>query len=191
MEKINRRDALRQTALILGYAVSASSIAGVMAGCQANTSSTNHNGPTVLAPPQMDLVAALAERILPKTADSPGANEANVQQFVDAMLGDYMQPEEAEMFLKGLDDITTRCMNAHGKTFVELSEAEQDALLTELAADTPAQGASFWGKMRELTILGYFTSELVGREHLKYDPIPGEYIGCIPLSDTGGVNWTL
>jgi hypothetical protein len=191
MEKINRRDALRQTALILGYAVSASSVAGVMAGCQANTSSASNWTPSIMAPPQADLVTAVAERILPKTADSPGAKEVQVQQFVDAMLGEYMQPEEAEMFLRGLDDLTTRSMNAHGKTFVELSDTEQDALLQELAAETSPQGPSFWRKMRELTILGYFSSEVVGKEHLKFDPIPGEYVGCIPLSDTGGVNWTL
>ena len=38
-------------------------------------------------------------------------------------------------------------------------------------------------RVRELTIVGYFTSETVGKTVLHYDPIPGRYDGCIPLAE--------
>jgi hypothetical protein len=44
--------------------------------------------------------------------------------------------------------------------------------------------------MREATILGYFTSEEVGRKVLHYDPVPGRYDPCVPIGDVGSVVWT-
>ena len=44
--------------------------------------------------------------------------------------------------------------------------------------------------IRELSLVGYFTSEKVGTEVLNFDPIPGEYLPCIPVSDIGNA-WTI
>ena len=44
--------------------------------------------------------------------------------------------------------------------------------------------------MSGLTKQGFFTSKEIGTKVLIYDPIPGEYKGCIPLADVGGT-WTL
>ncbi len=188
MQKINRREALKQTALILGYAVSASSIAAVMNGC--TPTQTDNWTPKILNPAQADMVAEIAECILPKT-DTPGAKEVGVQTFIDQVLDGYMAPEEVEAFLAGLDALTLRSINHHGKTFVELDPAQQNALLTEIAGEAEGTRDSFWAKMRELTMTGYFSCEKVGKEVLKYEAIPGKFVGCIPLSDTGGVAWTL
>jgi hypothetical protein len=34
--------------------------------------------------------------------------------------------------------------------------------------------------MKELTILGFFTSEIGATKVLKYTPVPGRYNGCVP-----------
>jgi len=39
-------------------------------------------------------------------------------------------------------------------------------------------------------LFGYYTSEKVGEEILSYDPVPGVFQGCIPLSDVGNA-WSL
>jgi hypothetical protein len=49
----------------------------------------------------------------------------------------------------------------------------------------------FFARMKELTWIGFFTSELIGENYLNYDPVPGVYDGCIPLDDTGGKVWSL
>ena len=36
----------------------------------------------------------------------------------------------------------------------------------------------------------YFTSEPVGKNVLHYDPIPGQFAGCVPISEVGNVSWT-
>ena len=42
----------------------------------------------------------------------------------------------------------------------------------------------------ELTVLGYFTSETVGKTVLHYDPVPGRFEACIPLAEVGNRAWT-
>lgn len=44
--------------------------------------------------------------------------------------------------------------------------------------------------IRNLSLLGYFTSEKVGREVLNFDPIPGRYEPCVPISEIGNA-WTI
>jgi len=44
--------------------------------------------------------------------------------------------------------------------------------------------------VREFALLGYFTSERIGKEVLVYDPIPGGFKPCIPVSDVGNA-WTI
>jgi hypothetical protein len=34
--------------------------------------------------------------------------------------------------------------------------------------------------MKQLTMLGYFTSEVGSTQALRYVPVPGKYEGCIP-----------
>ena len=39
----------------------------------------------------------------------------------------------------------------------------------------------FFQRMKELTVTGYFTSEIGATKALEYLPIPGKFQGCIPL----------
>jgi hypothetical protein len=38
---------------------------------------------------------------------------------------------------------------------------------------------------KELTLLGFFTSEPGATQVLQYDPVPGAYHGCVPLEEVG------
>ena len=51
-------------------------------------------------------------------------------------------------------------------------------------------GGRFFPLLREYTLLGYFTSERVGREVLHYDPVPGRWAPCVPLAEVGDRLWT-
>jgi hypothetical protein len=43
---------------------------------------------------------------------------------------------------------------------------------------------------KELTLLGFFTSEPGATQVLQYVPIPGSWHGCVPLSEAGnGKTW--
>src|SRR5437762_10021618 len=64
-ETIDRREALRRAALLLGGALAAPTVAGVLAGCQAARVPDGAWAPRALSRAQVELVAAMAEHILP------------------------------------------------------------------------------------------------------------------------------
>ena len=44
--------------------------------------------------------------------------------------------------------------------------------------------------LKELTMLGFFTSEPGASQVLQYSPVPGAYKGCVPVSEAGnGKTW--
>jgi gluconate 2-dehydrogenase gamma chain len=73
---MNRREALKQTTLILGYAVSAPVAAAMLNGCKAKPQ-LNYK-PVFFDEEQAALLAEIAETILPKTS-TPGAKDAGVK----------------------------------------------------------------------------------------------------------------
>jgi hypothetical protein len=170
---IDRREALRRAALILGGVISAPVIAGVLAGCGRRRSGA-------LSSDQLELVATIADHIIPET-DTPGARAVGVHEFIDAMLAEAYAGEERQRFVAGLADVDRRARSAHGRSFVECPAAEQLAVLEALdrAAD-PAFRA-----LKELTIVGYYTSEIGATRELHHEPVPGRYDGCVPLAKIG------
>src|SRR2546426_11080693 len=81
---IDRREALRRVTLLLGGALSASPLAGVLAGCETRRTPDGAWAPRALTSEQGGLVAAGAEHILPQT-DTPRAPAAPVPPLLDAL----------------------------------------------------------------------------------------------------------
>jgi gluconate 2-dehydrogenase gamma chain len=184
---ITRREAIRRTAMMLGVALTPSLLSGVL---QAQTAASAGNAaPRFLSAGQFAITGAIAERILPKS-DTPGARDVGVPAFLDLMYGQYMTAEEKIVFAAGLADIDSLSQTTAQRGFAQLSPAQQDAVLTKVAVAAQNQEKTFFHLIKELTLLGYFTSERIGKNVLHYDPIPGRYDGCIPLSDVGNRSWT-
>ncbi len=189
---MNRRDALKQTTFILGYAISGATIAGLMNGCKADTT-IDWQG-AFFSPKQVHTISEIAETILPKT-DTPGAKDVMVERFVDVMVKEHYSAADQQDFLKGLEAFEADCQQTFGKAFSDCTSEERGQLLTKYEQQSGKTQPSIWGnavgkattvpfyrKLKALTLLGYFTSETVGKHLLHYDPIPGKFIGCVPLA---------
>lgn len=185
---LTRREALRRAALFLGAALTPSLVTGVL---EAQTPAPAAAGakPSYLTGAQLATVGAVAERILPRT-DTPGALDAGVPAFIDLMYGKYLGDEDRKMFTTGLADLEASSAATHQRGFTALTAEQQDALLTAVAKVSQARPKSFFAQIKELTVVGYFTSEPVGRTVLNYDPVPGPYKGCVPIAEVGNRSWT-
>src|SRR5438309_3993257 len=128
---IDRREALRRAALLLGSTLSTSTIAGVLAECEVRRTSEGAWTPRALTSDQLELVATIAEHNLPET-DTPGARAALVHRFIDAMLADSYPPDERQRFVAGLADVDARAQRSSGRAFLRCAVAEQRALLEQL-----------------------------------------------------------
>jgi hypothetical protein len=184
---MTRREAIKRATLVLGVALSPSILAGVM-HAQAATNGMAAK-PAYLSHQQFKTLAAIADRILPPT-DTPGALDVGVPAFVDLIYGEYLTPAEKRVLATGLAGVDTASAKKHRRPFSELKPAEQDAMLKEIAIASQKKEKTFFHLIKELVVLGYFTSEPIGRNVLHFDPIPGRYDACIPLSEVGNVSWT-
>jgi len=191
---ITRREALAQVALLLGGAISAPTLAGALdaATRRAWTAPPRDWAPRTLDARQLELVAVMAEHIVPQT-DTPGARAAGVHRFVDTLLSDHYPTPERDGFLAGLADVDARARSRQGKTFVECAADQQLAMLTEMdEAAYPAAGSDasrapetrFFRRVKELTLVGYYTSQIGATQELHPSPF-GAYRGDIPYSSVG------
>lgn len=184
---LTRREAIQRATLFLGVALSPSLLTSVM---QAATPSGGVNAkPVYLSAQQFAIAGAVAERILPGT-DTPGARDVGVPAFIDLMFGKYLAASDKQVVATGLAEVEAASVAAHKKSFLQLTDAQQDALLTTLAEASKTKVRTFFHQFKELTVLGYFTSETVGKTVLHYDPVPGRFEACIPLAEVGNRAWT-
>lgn len=182
---MNRREAIQRAALLLGAAITPSILQGVL---HAQVPAAGAK-PQFLTAPQFATVGAVAERILPRT-DTPGAIDVGVPAFIDVMVGKYLTPAERRTFEAGLAEVEAKSTAGHRAAFGKLTGAQQDALLESMAEAAQAKTGTFFHLIKELTILGYFTAEPVGKNITHYEPIPGRFQGCIPLAEVGNRAWT-
>ncbi len=195
---MNRREAIERTALMLGYAVSAPALAGILKGCKA-APDLNYK-PVFFNQDQAVLISNVAEIIIPKTS-TPGAKAAGVPRFIDTMLNEVYSKKDQDGFLKGLAEFDEEVKRSCGDHFIDCGPEEQAAFVKkqhDAAFVKPVEGMStaWWGsgggaekpfilKVKELTLLGFFTSEPGATQVLQYNQVPGPYQGCLPLADVG------
>lgn len=190
MENIKRREAIKRTAWIMGGVLSAPTIAGILNGCTPKPELTWT--PSFFNEDQARLVMEVAETILPKT-DTPGAKDLGVPGFIEEMVSIVWDEEKRNDFMQGLTQLNDACKKEMGTDFVSLDATKQKAFCKkkdEEAKTAPWEDKPVFWSLKELTIVGYYTTEHGATEELQYIAIPVEQHGCLPLSETGnGKTW--
>ena len=197
---VNRREALKRIAFLMGGTVSASAILAIEKGYSATTSVASK--PTVLRPPQVAIVSAVADIMIPRT-DTPGAIDVGVPGFIDLMLKDVYTQEDRERYLAGVAEFDAAARGEQGKKFVALEAPQQLALVRkfhdaavveERRPHSPRTHLQrpFILMTKELTLLGFFTSQVGATQVLQYVAVPGSYHACLPLEQAGnGKTWAV
>lgn len=192
-ELVTRREAILRVSAMLG-GVALVGQGAMLTGCAP--------APQTDAPPPQDtpvpddalftdeeiaLLDEIAETILPET-DTPGAKAAGVGPFMALMVTDCYWPDEQQIFKAGMQAIDRQSTALYGAGFMSATPTQRLALLESLDAEQLAltesrpedAPAHYFRMMKELTLLGYFTSE-VGYSHaLRYAETPGRFDPCVP-----------
>lgn len=188
---MDRREAITRVALLLGGAVIGAN--AFLSGCKSSTP----KGPGLLDKDQLAFLNEIAETILPATA-TPGAKEADVAPFMNNMVTDCYEPKDQEIFIAGLKKLDETCRKQQGKQFMDCSPEERTAFLITLDAEQkkytsekkPEDPGHYFRMYKELTLLGYFTSEAGSTRALRYVAVPGKFEPCIPYKKGEGA-WAL
>ncbi len=179
---LNRREALARIAVLMGGAV-------VIGG------STYLSGATVAgkAPTReftaedIALLDEIGDTIIP-TTNTPGAKSVKIGAFIVMMVTDCYEDANHAIFLEGLTAINDAARAKCGKDFMAASATERTALLNELdAAQKKHQAAKaknapvhYFRMMKQLTLLGYFSSEVGVTQAMRFAEVPGSYDGNAP-----------
>ncbi len=143
---------------------------------------------SLLTPERSRVMEALAEVIIPAT-DTPGASEAGVTGFVAALVDGWLDDDDRDRFLAGLDTVDPACRERFGSPFAECAPGEQAAFvgdldeeLTRLREDRAADETQyFFHDVKRFTLTAYFTSE-AGLDALGYRTTFRTFEGCAPLT---------
>ncbi len=185
MTQLSRREAIYRVGLFMGGVISAPALS-ILNGCQPKNQETANDG-RLFNNDRKNIISAISALIIPVT-DTPGALEANVPDYIQVMITDCYPDEDQERFVTGLDEIDKEAKNSFDKSFLNLEETQQVELLTRLekeAVEKRKNDPEFVPPallmLKELTLIGYFTSEVGATQALNYVPVPGKYEGCVPL----------
>lgn len=179
---MNRRDALSSVAILLGGTIIGSEVF-MLSGCNSSTQAVND----LFNLKDVKLLDEIAETIIPKT-ETPGAKDAKTGAFMAMMVKDCYVPEDQKIFVAGLKKIDDEAKKSYALKFMELDTNQRKQLLTKIDAEQKdytqnkkkEEPTHYFRMMKELTMLGYFTSEEGGSKQLKYIEVPGRYDACIP-----------
>lgn len=186
-ERLDRRQALKKTGLFVGGSLSLPVLTSLLQGCK--TPLDPDWTPSFFSVDESETLAHLAESIIPRT-DTPGALDAKVHRYLDVMASEIFPAEQTTRFKSGLNGFMEMCASKFGEAYGALSADQKKEALDIASSTESSDGMNFFEIMKGMTIAGFFTSEVGAKEVLKFDPIPGEYQGCIPVEDVGGT-WAI
>jgi hypothetical protein len=178
---VTRREAIRRVSALLG-GVSLIGQGAWLAGCTTAESASRD----LFSESDVVLLDEIADTILPATK-TPGAKAAGVGPFIAIMVRDTYDPREQRVFRDGLETLERESRKQNGGGFMASSPAQRLALLERLDREAieymRGPGANdrphYFRMMKELTLLGYFTSEIGYTQAMRYVETPGRFEPCI------------
>jgi hypothetical protein len=189
MMTMTRREAVIRMATAMGLTAIGPRL--LAAAVSASAGNTNFSAD------ELALLDEIGDTIIPAT-DIPGAKAVGIGAFIAMMVRDCYPPRDQGEFKAGLAEIEKRFSAVHGKRFGEGAAQERTAFLNQLdeeqkaftkahriephtdGSETPEAPYHYFRMMKDLTILGYFSSELGATKALRFTEVPGGYDGAAP-----------
>ncbi|GGZ73367.1 gluconate 2-dehydrogenase subunit 3 family protein [Algibacter mikhailovii] len=195
---MNRRNALKNIGLTLGYTAVLPSALSILQSCKTETEIWT---PQFFSVDEGVVIQNLVDLMLPTTKNSPGALEVNVPEFIDLYALKVYDAEKAKKYKEEIQSIMNEiAIPQTGVT--DLKKEDYDFVLSKyLKASKEEQKQFVQTKnivfqalidLRNQAIWAFKNSEEIGENVLAYDPIPGIQKGCISVNEaTGGKAWSL
>ena len=179
---LTRREAIKRVSALFGGVALVGQAAMLTVPARAAARSAEFDAKAIA------LLDEIAETILPET-DTPGAKAAGAGAFMALMVTDTYAANEQNIFRAGLASLDTRCRESFGRGFLAANADQRLSLLEALDAEqfdymgqkADSAPAHFFRMMKELALLGYFTSEIGYTKAMRYLETPGRYDPCVPF----------
>lgn len=178
---MQRREAVQYISLLLGGTLVGAN--AFIAGCK----TADKKSTAAFSQDDVAYLDEIADTILPATS-TPGAKAARVGQFMTVMVNDCYEEKDQKVFHEGMGKLNDAAKKQFSADFMKLNGQQRHDLLVKLDNEQkeyatnkkPEDPAHYFRMMKELTLMGYFTSEIGTTQARRYVPVPGRYEGCIP-----------
>jgi hypothetical protein len=188
---LDRREAIRRVSALLGGVVLVGGSA-LWTGCRAER--VPGSG-TTFSEADIAYLDEIAETILPETT-TPGAKAAKVGAFMALMVTDTYEDKDQRIFRDGMRLLDEASSTSNGTPFMDATAAQRLTLLQRLDGEQKAyQDAKkdddpthYFRMMKELALLGFFTSEVGMTKAMRYVESPGRFDPCVP-HEAGETSW--
>ncbi len=178
---ITRREAVARLTAITGAAVIGAEF--FLSGC----ARSDKVKAVPLTAADVPLLDEIGNTIIPDT-DTPGAKAVGIGAFMVMMVNDCYDDATHAAFQAGLAKIDDASRKQSGKSFLAATADQRTALLNALDKEQRAYGktkeagspAHYFRLMKDLTLLGYFTSEIGCTKALRFVESPGALHGDVP-----------
>jgi len=179
---MDRRELLKMVALATGGVVIGGEF--FLAGCKNKDAAI---GGLSFSENDVAFLDEVAETILPKTTTA-GAKEAEVGKFMTVMVNDCYGEADQKLFHEGINKLDKACSKMHGHSFMKADAAHRKELLISLDKEAKEYMKNkkqddpnhYFLMMKQLTLLGYFTSKPGMEQNFNYQQVPGKYDGAVP-----------
>lgn len=207
---MNRRQALRNIGLGAGILVVGPTTLSLLQSCKNDPVSSWE--PVFLSVSNGYALKQILEVILPAT-DTPGANDLNLAGFIDSYMDEVASEERRSNFNRSADAFAASFKNQFNKDLEKGDEEEYRQIVEKYLKSTPEKredyikrntetqdpmdkdpestmdfesgSYSYLSEVRDMGIWAWKTSEEIGENVLWYDPNPGKYIPCGPVTELG------
>jgi len=191
MNDVTRRAAIQTLALMPAIAAARDAMqAGNGNGEKHAPIESNRNAPKVFDTHQYATLRSVCESIIPADGTSGGALDAAVPELIDLLASE--NEDYRTRLTGGLQWLDAACNERYGRDYLESSAEQRNELLhliayRENANQSPglSSGIAFFTFLRDLTLGGYFTSE-IGMKSLPYlgNQFVAVFPGCPPVPQT-------
>ncbi|MBL0173015.1 MAG: gluconate 2-dehydrogenase subunit 3 family protein [Gemmatimonadaceae bacterium] len=195
---MHRREAIKRVSAMLGGValVGGSALWTACSPDRPRDGTSGTSGIGTFTPADIAYLDEIADTILPDTEKSPGAKAAHVGAFLALMVTDCYTTRDQEIFRTGLTQLNQACVTAHATSFVAATPAQRLSLLESvdrdakayMAGKTAEQPTHYFRMIKELTLLGFFTSEIGYTKAMRYVESPGRFDPCAPYTK-GETTW--
>ncbi|MFN4764247.1 gluconate 2-dehydrogenase subunit 3 family protein [Gillisia sp. Q332] len=205
---MNRRQALKNFGLGAGILIVGPSTLSLLQSCKSEPKTDWE--PAFLTVGNGFILKQILDVIIPET-DTPGANDLNIAEFIDSYMDQVAPIERRDKFNSSANAFAAAFKSEFDKNPEKGSAEEYEQIVKKYLKATPEQqeiylkrptedqldiepaesldtGAgvySYLSEVRGMAIWAWKTSEEIGENVLWYDPVPGQYIACGPVSELG------
>ena len=179
---MDRRKAIKNTGLLFGGMAFSTITLSQLSSCQSTATGAAAWKPSFLSVEQGQILRTVADILIP-TTDTPGALDAGVPELIDQYILNNTDEEGQQEIQGAFKGFLDSCQSALGKAFSDCTPEEQLSFLQKMEKqESESNGPAILRNMKGMIYRSFFTSK-EGMELLGYEPIPGDYQACVPISE--------